>query len=400
MDLDPKTLLLAMLLVVSLLGAACVPIWLQDRSQKVVLWMAAAFLVFCLGMLSRVTLPFLPAVALCNALVFLSYGLAWSACRVLRLRPIRLDLLAAPMAIWLALCLIPAFRNNIDLRISVGELMIVAQILVTVREIWLMREGSLRVRAWLLLLFGFQALTNLWRAISPLLHPHHGNASFNAIPGIVPTMIGALVFTILLAFGLIALSKELSDARHREAARSDFLTGLANRRHFDESLHRHFDRAAKNGRNLSLIMIDADDFKTYNDLYGHPAGDKCLRALANVFLTTCRPHDVVGRYGGEEFAVLLPNTSARAADAVAGRLLMAVRGLQLEHAKRPNGFVTISLGVAALTPDAERMTAGDLLEAADRALYRAKQHGRDRVCQTVDVEPPTLEPAMLLESNR
>ncbi len=396
MALDPKTLLLAMLLVVSLLGAACVPIWLQDRSQKVVLWIAAALIVFCLGMVGRVTLPFLAAVALSNALVFLSYGLAWSGCRVLRLRPVRLDLLAAPTAIWLALCLVPAFRHNIDLRISASGLMIVAQILVTMREIWLMREGSLRVRAWLLLLFGFQALTNLWRAIPLLFHAHPGNASFNAMPGIVPTMVGALVFTILLAFGLIAVSKELSDARHREAARSDFLTGLANRRHFEESLHRHFDRAAKNGRNLALIMIDADDFKTYNDLYGHPAGDKCLQALANVFLTTCRPHDVVGRYGGEEFAVLLPNTSARAARAVAGRLLMAVRGLRLEHAKRPNGFVTISLGVAALTPDAERMTAGDLLEAADRALYRAKQQGRDRVCQAVEEEPP-VEPPMLLE---
>ena len=293
------------------------------------------------------------------------------------------------MAIWLALCLIPAFRHNIDLRIGASGLMIVAQILVTMREIWLIRQGALSVRVWLLLLFGFQALMNLWRAIPRLIFPHPGNTSFVAMPDIVPAMVDALVFTILLAFGLIALSKELSDARHRQAARSDFMTGVANRRHFEESLHRHFDRAAKNGRNLALIMIDADDFKAYNDLYGHPAGDNCLRALANVFLTTCRPIDVVGRYGGEEFAILLPNTSARAAHAIATRLLLAVRDLRLKHAKRPNGFVTVSLGVASLTPEAEGMTAGDLLEEADRALYRAKQEGRDRVCQAVDeCEPP------------
>ena len=204
------------------------------------------------------------------------------------------------------------------------------------------------------------------------------------MPGVIPIMIDALAFTILLGIGLITLSKELSDRRHRQAARSDFMTGVANRRHFEESLQRHFDRAAKNGRNLALIMIDADDFKAYNDLYGHPAGDKCLRALSKVFLATCRPGDVVGRYGGEEFAILLPNTSARAAHAVANRLLAAVRDLRLKHARRPSGIVTISLGVASLTPEAERMTAADLLEAADRALYRAKKEGRDRVCQAAN----------------
>jgi diguanylate cyclase (GGDEF)-like protein len=391
MALDPKTLLLAMLLVVSLLGAACVPMWLQDRSQKVVLWMTAACMLFCLGMVGRVALPFLPAIALGNALVFFAYGMIWSGCRALRLRPPRRDLLGVPAAIWLGLCLIPAFRDNIDLRISISGLMIVAQILVTMRELWLMGPGARIIRAWLLLLFGFQALMTLWRALPLMFYAHTGNTSFNAMPGIVPTIIGALIFTIPLTFGLIALSKELSDTRHRHAARSDFMTGVANRRHFEESLQRHFDRADKNSRNLSLIMIDADDFKAYNDLYGHPAGDRCLRALSNVFRATCRPGDVVGRYGGEEFAILLPDTSARAAYAVANRLLTGVRDLQLKHAKRPNGFVTVSLGVASRPPEAYRMTASELLEAADRALYRAKQEGRDRVCQaTHERAPPVL----------
>jgi diguanylate cyclase (GGDEF)-like protein len=384
MPLDPKTLLLAVLLVVSLLGAGCVLIGLQDRSQNVVLWMTAACISFCLGMVGRVMLPFLPAIAVGNALVFLSYGLTWSACRSLRLRPVRRDLLAVPGAIWLVLCLIPAFRHSTDLRISISGLMIVAQVLVTMREIWLMRLGALIIRAWLLLLFGFQVVMNLWRAIPLLVHAHLGNASFNAMPGILPTMFDALVFSVLLAFGLIALSKDLSDARHRQAARSDFITGVANRRYFEESLQRHFERATKNGRSLALLMIDADDFKGYNDLYGHPEGDKCLRALSSVFLATCRPGDVVGRYGGEEFAILLPNTSARAAHPVANRLLTAVRDLRLKHARRPSGFVTVSVGIAALTPGNDGGTASDLVEAADRALYRAKKEGRDRVCQAID----------------
>jgi diguanylate cyclase (GGDEF)-like protein len=140
----------------------------------------------------------------------------------------------------------------------------------------------------------------------------------------------------------------------------------------------------KSGRPLALIMIDADEFKAYNDLYGHPAGDRCLQALSRVFLSTCRSDDVVGRYGGEEFAVLLPNTNARTATATANGLLEAVRGLRLKHAKRPNGFVTISLGVASLEPEVNHVTADDLLEAADQALYRAKHGGRDRVCRAAD----------------
>ena len=392
--LDPKTLFLAMLLVVSLMSAACVPIWLQDRSQKAVLWMAGGCMLFCIGMVSRAILPFLPAIVMGNALVFVFHGLIWTSCRNLHMRPARFDVVAAPVLIWCALCLTPQLRHSMDLRTGVSGLLITALILLTMREIWQMRLKAFGIRGWLLCLYAIQGLQTLHRALTALSHARPGNPSFTNMPGFTPLTIEVLVYTVLTGFGLITLSKEVSDRRHRQAARSDFMTGVANRRHFEESLQRHFDRAAKNGRHLALIMIDADEFKAYNDLYGHPAGDKCLRALSTVFLATCRPGDVVGRYGGEEFAILLPNTSARAAHAVANRLLTAVRDLRLKHAKRANGIVTISVGVASLTPQSDRLTAVELLEAADRALYRAKKEGRDRVCHADDEGVlPVLLPA-------
>jgi diguanylate cyclase (GGDEF)-like protein len=392
--LDPKTLLLATLLVLSVMSIACVPIWLQDRGQKAILWIATGCLLSCLSLISRAVLPFLPAIIIGNALVFAFYGAIWTGCRTLRMRPARFDVALAPIVTWGVVCLTPQLRDNMDLRIGISGLYVVTLILLTMREIWLMRLGALGIRGWLLGLYALQALMAVSRVRMDLGNAHSGNPPFLHMPGAVPVMIDVLVFTILLGLGLIALSKEVSDRRHHLAARSDFMTGVANRRHFEESLHRHFDRAVKNGRTLALIMIDADDFKGYNDLYGHPAGDKCLRALSNVFLATCRPGDMVGRYGGEEFAILLPNTGARAAHVVATRLLTAVRDLRLRHARRPNGFVTVSVGVAWLTPEADQMTATALLEAADRALYRAKKEGRDRACHAADFqERPELLPA-------
>lgn len=164
-------------------------------------------------------------------------------------------------------------------------------------------------------------------------------------------------------------------------ALQDGLTGLANRRCFDAELHKEFQRAMRNGRPLALIMIDVDYFKKYNDLYGHPAGDACLRALGAILLENRgRPGDVNARYGGEEFAVLLPDTDLGGAMAVATKLCRAVAQLATAHGANPHGVVTISAGVHALVPVRHDDTAPSLVEASDKALYEAKSSGRNRVC--------------------
>ena len=160
----------------------------------------------------------------------------------------------------------------------------------------------------------------------------------------------------------------------------DGLTGIPNRRKFDEVLENEWFRAHREGSPLSLIMADIDHFKLYNDNYGHIEGDDCLKQVAKcLYHTVSRPTDVVARYGGEEFSVILPMTDARGAENVANKLLQRVAELQLPHAYSPVADrVTISLGVATMHPDLEKSQVR-LMEQADKCLYRAKAAGRNRI---------------------
>ena len=163
-----------------------------------------------------------------------------------------------------------------------------------------------------------------------------------------------------------------------QLSQSDGLTGLANRRLFDERLNKELRRAVRSEQRLSLVMLDIDHFKLYNDAYGHLQGDHCLRSVAEVLRGLARrPGDVAARYGGEEFALVLPATDPGAAAAVAALLCQRVRALELTHERSPAGHLTVSVGHASWTAGDELQPAA-LIERADQALYRAKAAGRDR----------------------
>ncbi|MBU6498562.1 MAG: diguanylate cyclase [Rhodospirillales bacterium] len=175
------------------------------------------------------------------------------------------------------------------------------------------------------------------------------------------------------------LALELAMMELAEQAATDGLTGLANRRRFDEALEREWRRAARAGETVALLMIDADHFKAFNDRHGHQAGDDCLRIIADCIAASIRrPHDLAARYGGEEFAVILPATVEAGAARIAGRICTAVSELNLAHAGAGAGHVTVSIGLACATPGSETTPAA-LLESADQALYAAKAGGRNRV---------------------
>lgn len=160
---------------------------------------------------------------------------------------------------------------------------------------------------------------------------------------------------------------------------TDSLTGLLNRRFFDSALQTEFSRHKRTGSQLSLIMIDVDYFKKYNDYYGHLEGDDCLRQIARALKTAIeRCSDLVARYGGEEFAVILPDTNCQGALVLSARIARAVLALNLPHADSDiSEWVTLSMGIASA---AEQVLADEsqLVELADQAMYRAKKNGRNR----------------------
>lgn len=166
-----------------------------------------------------------------------------------------------------------------------------------------------------------------------------------------------------------------------ELSITDSLTGLGNRRHFDEVLRTEWERARRGDKPLALLLIDIDCFKDYNDCYGHQAGDDCLvKVAAALHANLRRAGDLAARYGGEEFVVVAVNADLEQARQLAQAICHAVAAQALAHVRSPHGRVTVSIGVAALVPsvDAQSEPAA-LIRRADAALYRAKEGGRNKV---------------------
>jgi diguanylate cyclase (GGDEF)-like protein len=207
-----------------------------------------------------------------------------------------------------------------------------------------------------------------------------------------------MVVLIALVNNLSSVYRKMRAAHQALAnlAKIDGLTGICNRRSFDESLEAESRRAVRGSQALALLMVDVDHFKLYNDRYGHQQGDECLRAIA-ALLASCarRPGDSVARYGGEEFALLLPATDLGGAMLVADRILAGMAGMAMAHAGAPGGVVSVSVGVAC---GGGRDPTG-LVREADQALYRAKREGRGRAAAAGAWTPgESLAPAAVEEA--
>ncbi len=236
----------------------------------------------------------------------------------------------------------------------------------------------------------------------------HGVAGLYA-PPIPAAILVPMIDMVLFAVGISLLANYLAEKRQRRRyllglqdqlilaelqtaqeelqrlSRSDALTQVANRRHFDEHLQQAWSRASLDGSPLSMLMIDVDHFKAYNDFYGHQAGDACLKAIAQALTSsTRRPNDLVARLGGEEFGVLLQQASAKTARLTAERVCEAVAALRLPHERSPTAdWVTVSVGLVTVRAEASPAGPQAMLSRADQALYDAKRNGRNRVRELV-----------------
>lgn len=201
--------------------------------------------------------------------------------------------------------------------------------------------------------------------------------------------IRAMLRIIQMRQTLVAMTHELDAANHelRLLTSVDCLTGLSNRRHFESLLMREWNRSMRQGEELSILMCDIDFFKSYNDTYGHPSGDQCLRKVASA-LSGCmvRGGDLLARYGGEEFVAILPATELSGAIHVGAQMRQAVMHLDIPHSASPLKRVTASFGVASAVAMPETKPY-DVVMAADQALYKAKNAGRNRVHVKTSLDP-------------
>lgn len=183
-----------------------------------------------------------------------------------------------------------------------------------------------------------------------------------------------------LVFGILSFRHTM----FKRQALIDELTNIYNRRHFEDRLEEEVQRALRHKRPLSLIMIDIDHFKNYNDKNGHPAGDRLLQKLAALLREAKRDTDILARYGGEEFSIIVPETGHKGAGELAERIREVVEEYPFQHReKQPLGKLTISLGVADIPTHAQ--SKKELLDSADKALYNAKESGRNQV-QIAEIE--------------
>lgn len=237
----------------------------------------------------------------------------------------------------------------------------------------------------ILLMFGYGAL----ELASPHNLPILLSAGFTLTSASVFTLYGCYTLerderqNWLLHLRERVLMQELERANlHLDTvSRSDLLTEVANRRHFDEYMQLVWERARLDGSDISLMMIDVDHFKSYNDRYGHPEGDECLKEVAATLKRRLRrPGDLIARFGGEEFIAVLAGTPLTTAASAAERVRKGVENLNRQHAGSPtHAVVTVSIGVACLRPNAPHASPAQLIAAADEALYQAKSRGRNRV---------------------
>ena len=379
MNLDINTLFMVTIYVEAILGLLLLFAWVQNTAIQAVAWWGFAHLiraasVVLFGMYGSA--PDLITIDLANALLFTAFAVTWTGARVFDGRPVEPVYMVTGAVLWLLVCRLPVLADAVDARSLIASGIITAYTWLAAYEFWRGRSEPL-VSRWpvIFMLFAHGALFLLRTPLVALLPWSPNNNMFGSV-WLTVLSFEALLFTISIAFILLAMAKERTELRHRTAAMVDPLTGIANRRSFMQDAAQLAKRHSANPRPTAVLLIDLDHFKSINDRFGHALGDRALEIFADAARQSVRSSDLLGRLGGEEFAAVLADTSRDKAVAVAERIRASFAQAALEVDNRPVG-ATVSIGVVHC-PDGA-LDVPELLAQADQALYFAKENGRNRV---------------------
>jgi len=379
MTLDIHTLFLVTIYVEGMLGLLLLFAWVQNTAITAVAWWAWAHLlraasIALFGNFEQAS--DLISIDLANALLFTSFAFTWTGARVFsghRISPLGL---IAGAAVWFAAGRLPGIAGSIEGRVLVSSAIIACYSWMSAYEFWCGRDEPL-VSRWpaIFMMFAHGSLFLLRTPLSLVLPWVPGAPVFDSVWMTVLSFEG-LLLTIAIAFIFLAMAKERTEFLHKTASLVDPLTGIANRRAFLEAGEELARRLESDPRPASVLLIDLDHFKSINDNYGHAFGDRVLQIFAKTANAHIGPLDLVGRLGGEEFAVLLHDANHDRAIVVAEE----IRHSFAENARQVDGLnvgATASVGVAVSGNGPLDVHA--LLAQADQALYHAKERGRNRV---------------------
>jgi diguanylate cyclase (GGDEF)-like protein len=389
---DLPTLNLVSVFLTATAGVLLLFAWMQNRRElALALWgIGCVFGSAGVGLL-RGTLPGSASSVTASALICCAYGVMWAGARTFEGRKVQPALVFAGTALWLVLCQGSGFAATPSTRLVVLSAILATYVLLGAREVWRGLDPELMSRWPTLALLIIHAGFLLARIPLAGALPPNAAAAIGAMSGgqrlfISIMALEALCVTFALAFLRVCMTKERVELQQRKAALTDALTGVANRRDFFERGARLLDAALADRQPVALLLFDLDRFKDVNDGAGHHAGDQVLRGLAQLVKPAMRADDLFARMGGDEFACMLPGASMTRALQIAE---MVRRGFDALPVEGLPCHPTVSIGLAMASEPGQ--TLESLMASADRALYRAKAEGRNRVAPA---------PLVLVESVR
>ena len=394
--LDVPTLVFIATAIAALLGFFLIFSWLQDRSMRALAWWGAAYLIGGSSMaLWSAPAQLLPVPAeIPSALIFVACGMIWNGVRLFHGRPVLPLATFAGALIWLIGCQMPAFAEGESLRIVLGAVVASGYAFFTAFELWRERRKSLYSRSAAIVVPLLHAAIFLipiaLRALSP-----EARGSVFASGWFELFALEIMLYVVGTAVIVLLLVKDHHVHVHKNAASTDHLTGLLNRRAFLDGAQSLCAHQARYRLPVTVLMFDLDHFKSINDRFGHAAGDDVLRLFAATARSNMRASDLIGRMGGEEFAAIVPG-ALDIAMKIAERIRSSFESAGVDVNSERIG-TTVSIG-AACSPDPVADT-GTLLVRADAALYRAKAEGRNRV-HTAEAAPAPTTAERLIAAAR